>query len=83
MLIINLTAFFVTAYDKFAAIHHKWRVRESTLLIISATGGSIVMFLTMIIIRHKTRHHKFMVGIPIIIFIQLVLAYFIWRIING
>ena len=38
---------------------------------VSALGGSVAMMSTMLIIRHKTKHHKFMYGIPVIIIIQL------------
>ena len=56
-----------------------WRVRESTLLIVSALGGSIAMLLTMLLIRHKTRKPKFMLGIPLIIILQIAAAVLVWR----
>ncbi len=49
----------------------EWRVPEKTLLIISALGGSVAMLLTMLKIRHKTKHMKFMIGIPVIIAMQI------------
>ena len=77
--IINLTAVIITIYDKSMAVKHRWRVRESTLILISAVGGSIAMLATMLIIRHKTRRIKFMAGIPLIIVLQCVIIYFVWR----
>lgn len=83
--IISLISIIVTVCDKYFAIHRKWRVRESTLLILSALGGSVAMYITMYItmqlIRHKTRHIKFMLGIPIIFIIQLIILFFVWRMI--
>lgn len=79
--IISLISIIVTVCDKYFAIHHKWRVRESTLLILSALGGSVAMCITMQLIRHKTRHIKFMLGIPIIFIIQLIILFFVWRMI--
>ena len=76
---ISLLAVILTAYDKRAARRHKWRVRESTLLLIAALGGSVAMLLTMQIIRHKTKHTKFMVGIPVIIALQIAAAVLVWR----
>jgi len=76
---ISLLAIILTVYDKRAAKKKKWRVRESTLLLIAALGGSVVMLLTMQIIRHKTKHAKFMVGIPVIIAFQIALAVIVWR----
>ena len=48
-------------------------------MLVSALGGSVTMYITMLIIRHKTRHIKFMLGIPVIIMIQLAAAFLIWR----
>ncbi|MBQ9079872.1 MAG: DUF1294 domain-containing protein [Clostridia bacterium] len=70
---ISLIAVVVTCYDKIAATKRpKHRTPEATLLFISALGGSVAMFITMQIIRHKTKHKKFMIGIPVIIVLQIV-----------
>ena len=82
LVIINLIAVIITVYDKVRAIRGKWRVKESTLLLISALGGSVAMYITMHLIRHKTRHLKFMLGIPVIIACQCVIVFFIWRAVN-
>ena len=75
LLIISIVAFAVTAYDKWAATKRpQERTRESTLLLLSALGGSLAMLLTMLGIRHKTKHLKFMLGIPLIILLQLALT---------
>ncbi len=72
LLIISVVAVCVTVYDKWAAKRRpKERTRESTLLLISALGGSIAMLLTMLGIRHKTKHVKFMLGIPLILIAQI------------
>lgn len=68
---ISLISIVVCIYDKFAAKHAtRHRTREATLLILSALGGSVAMFVTMLLIRHKTKHAKFMVGIPLIMILQ-------------
>lgn len=77
--IISLVAFAVTVFDKVRAMRGGRRVKEATLLFISALGGSGVMLLTMLLIRHKIRKKKFMVGIPLIILAQLAIAVVIWR----
>jgi len=81
---ISFAAIILTLYDKRAAKQRKWRVRESTLLLISALGGSAAMLLTMRVIRHKTKHAKFMVGIPVIIALQIAaVAALLWLRGNG
>lgn len=71
---ISFAAAVVTVYDKWAARHRpRHRTRERTLLLLAAAGGSVAMLLMMVLIRHKTRHKKFMVGIPLIIAAQAAL----------
>lgn len=72
--LISLVSVVVTVADKLKAVRHNWRIKESTLLILSALGGSVAMLITMLLIRHKTRKLKFMLGIPIIIILQLALV---------
>ena len=73
--IISLISIVVCIYDKVAAkANPKGRVREATLFILSALGGGVAMFVTMLIIRHKTKHKSFMIGIPLIILLHLVLV---------
>ena len=75
-LIISLVAIIVCIYDKKISKKNKveLRIPEKNLLIISALGGSIAMLLTMLAIRHKTKHVKFMLGIPLIIIAQISIA---------
>ena len=49
------------------------RVPEKTLFAFSIAGGSIGMYATMYLIRHKTKHKRFMIGLPIIILLQSVI----------
>lgn len=71
---ISVISIVVCCYDKIASKHMtKHRTRERTLLLLSALGGSVAMLLTMFIIRHKTKHIKFMLGIPLIIIAQIAL----------
>lgn len=77
--IISIVSVIVCIYDKFAAKHMtKHRTREATLLWLSAIGGSVAMFATMQIIRHKTKHVKFMLGIPVIMIAQAAIAIVIY-----
>ena len=77
---VSLISVIVCIYDKIAAKKFpKHRTREATLLLLSALGGSVVMFATMLIIRHKTKHVKFMLGIPVIMILQAIAAFAIFR----
>ena len=78
LIVISLISIVVTCYDKAIAGKGIRRIPEATLLLLSALGGSVAMYITMQIIRHKTQHKKFMIGIPLIIVIQAVLVLFIY-----
>lgn len=77
---ISVISVIITVADKIKAVKHRYRISERTLLVLSALGGSAAMYITMLLIRHKTRHLKFMLGIPAIILVQLLAAFLVWRI---
>lgn len=77
---VNAVAFVVYGVDKYKAQKAKWRIRESTLLLLAAIGGSAGAWLGMKIWRHKTRHAKFRYGVPAILLIQLTgVLCFLWN----
>lgn len=77
---VNAVAFVVYGVDKYKAQKAKWRIRESTLLLLAAIGGSAGAWLGMKIWRHKTRHAKFRYGVPAILMIQLAgVLCFLWN----
>ena len=78
LLILSAVAVVVTIVDKLAAKAKKRRIPEATLFLLALLGGSTAMYLTMLTIRHKTRHHRFMLGLPAIFLAQLAL-YLCWQ----
>ena len=74
LLIINALGFLLMLVDKWKARKNRWRVRESTLLLIAALGGSVGSLLGMYLFRHKTLHLKFTLGIPLILAGQCIAA---------
>lgn len=78
LIFINAAAFFVCALDKHRAKRQQWRISEKTLFILALLGGAAGLYLSMLLIRHKTRHWAFMLGVPVIIAAQVVIALFLW-----
>lgn len=77
---VSLLAFAMSAYDKWAARHRpRNRIPEKTLLALAGIGGSVAMLLTMLVIHHKTRHAKFMVGLPLMMIAQIVLIFLVLK----
>ena len=80
LLLINAVGFALMLIDKGKAKHNRWRIKEATLMTVAALGGSVGSLLGMYTVRHKTKHIKFTVGIPLILVAQIALAiYLIWR----
>ncbi len=74
LLVVSLITVIVTMYDKKAAKKFKkHRIPENTLLVLAFLGGSVAELLTMHKIRHKTKHKKFMIGLPAIIVLQTII----------
>lgn len=67
---VSLISFFLVVIDKLNAIRGRRRVRESTLIMFSLLGGSVIMYLSMNVFHHKTQKNKFMFGIPLIFAVQ-------------
>lgn len=75
--LINLAGFLSMLIDKQKARKNSWRIREKTLFLLAIMGGSIGSLAGMYIFRHKTRHWYFVIGMPLILILQIVLALFI------
>lgn len=74
---ISLIAVIVTVSDKSRARKGKRRISERSLMLVAALGGAAVMYITMCLIRHKTLHKKFMLGLPLITVLHICVLYFI------
>ena len=80
---INAVTFIVYGIDKYKAMKAKWRIPETTLLLLAVLGGSIGAWMGMKVWHHKTMHKKFKYGIPAILLIQIALMTYlhmnIWK----
>lgn len=74
LIIINAAGFLFMLIDKQKAQKDLWRIPERTLMTVAVMGGSIGTLLGMKLFRHKTKHDKFRIGIPIILSVQILLA---------
>ena len=77
LLIVNAAAFMLMLIDKIKAKKNRWRIKESTLMLSAALGGSIGALAGMYTFRHKTLHRKFTIGIPAILVLQIAAVVYI------
>ena len=78
---VNLVSLTLYGLDKLKAKKGLWRIRESTLLLIAALGGSVGALLGMEVFRHKTKHWQFKVLVPV--FLVLHIAFAVWLVKSG
>ncbi len=77
LLIINVIAFLAMWIDKRKAEKGKWRISETTLLLLGVLGGSMGSMIGMYTFRHKTKKKRFTIGMPAILIIEIII-YFIY-----
>ena len=79
LLIVNACGFLLMLTDKFLARKKCRRIPEATLMLVAAIGGSIGSLAGMYTVRHKTRHLKFTLGLPLLLVLQAALTvYFLF-----
>ncbi len=79
LLTINTITFIIYGIDKLKAKNDWRRIPETTLLMLAIMGGSIGAWSGVNVWHHKTLHKKFKYGVPIILLLQIVLAFYLYR----
>ncbi len=83
LIVMNLITFFLYGLDKWKAMHHRWRISEAALLLAALIGGSIGALAGMYGFRHKTKHKKFTIGVPLLLILQIILLLWLRRPVFG
>ena len=78
LLLMNLLAFILYGIDKLKAKKGAWRIPEATLLLVAFLGGSVGAFLGMEIFRHKTKHAKFKILVPLFLILHIALVAYLF-----
>ena len=65
-------------FDKYQAKNNNFRISEKCLFIVAFLFGGIGIYIGMYKFRHKTKHVKFTIGIPIVIIINILCIYYIF-----
>ncbi len=76
--ILNILAFLAFFIDKKRAEKDKWRIKESSLHLLSFAGGAIGSLIAMILFRHKTKKVKFIAITSLAILLNV--AVIVWSI---
>ena len=71
LLLVNASGFLLILVDKLKAKKNLWRIPEATLFLVAAMGGSVGSLVGMYLLRHKTKHFHFILGMPLIFAVQV------------
>ena len=71
---MNAAEYILMAVDKTNAIRKARRIPEAVLLLIAALGGSLGEWLGMAGLHHKTKHKKFLILVPLFLFVHIALG---------
>lgn len=78
LLLINAAGLLIMLIDKRKAIKNRWRIPEKTMFTVAVLGGSLGVYAGMQLFRHKTKHAKFYIGVPLILAVQIIISVFIF-----
>lgn len=79
LIAVNVLAFSLMGADKSKARRGAWRIPEKVLFLAAIIGGSVGALLGMFTFRHKTKHLRFVLGLPVILLLQLTAALLLTR----
>lgn len=71
---VNTSAVMMTCADKRFAMKGRRRISEKALFTAALLGGAPGMYAAMRLIRHKTLHKRFMIGLPVIMVLHICMA---------
>jgi len=78
IIVINIIGYTMVWFDKSRAKRGGWRIPEKRYFKLAFLGGSIGIYLGMKKFRHKTKHNKFVYGMPALILLNIGLFYLIY-----
>lgn len=77
LVIINIIGFLAMGIDKWKAKNNSWRIPENTLFSLTVLGGGICTIAGIYIFRHKTKKATFTLGMPAILFLEIILVIYL------
>lgn len=78
LLLVNILSLALYGSDKVRARRRDERIPERMLLGIALLGGALGACLGMWLFRHKTRHWRFVVFVPLFLLVHLYILYLLF-----
>jgi len=80
--VLSLVGFLIMGIDKVKAKSNQWRIPEKTLLLVAFIGGGIGTAMGMKVFRHKTKHPKFTILVPLSVILYIGVSVYLINIIK-
>ena len=77
LICMSIVGLCMMGVDKARAKKRAWCIPERRLFLCSLLGGSLGTWAGMYLFRHKTRHGYFVVGMPLIFFLQTAAIFYL------
>ena len=75
----NVFVMLVFGVDKLLAKMKKWRVSEQTLILLAFLFGGFGALFGMVLFNHKTSKTKFRFGVPVIVVLNALTAFLLFK----
>ena len=76
LLAVNIFGFLIMLIDKFKAKRNFYRISEKFIFTLCFLGASIGIYIAMFLVKHKTRHKTFTIGVPLIFVLNIMCIYY-------
>ena len=80
LFIVNALGFVLMLADKRRARKKRWRIPEAILMGVAFLGGSLGSMMGMYLVRHKTRHSLFSVGLSLLLMAHVLIFMFLAKV---
>ncbi|MGP4075746.1 DUF1294 domain-containing protein [Halobacillus sp. K22] len=70
VILMSLICLYLMWWDKRKSVKGQWRVSEQTIWITAILGGAFGGWAGMRLFHHKTKHHFFAFGLPVLALLQ-------------
>jgi len=79
LVVWNLITFILMSIDKHKAVKKRQRISEKSLFLCAFLFGGIGVFCGMYVFRHKTKHWRFKIFIPVAVIANIIASYFLFQ----
>lgn len=78
LLSVNIFGFLIMVIDKFKARKNLYRISEKFIFTMCLFGASLGVYVAMFLVKHKTKHKTFTIGVPLMFVVNILCVYILF-----